>query len=88
MCTASDAYDRTDTTGPYPPEFVTLAKNVGPRALPLRMTHTEDGRHGDLTAHRPIGCADDGYGFGHHQRVRPGARWIPRRWMIEDPVRY
>ena len=59
------AYDRADVSGITPQEFVTLAKNVGMKALPLQNTYTDKDLYKFLSANGPLWCAGYWFGFGH-----------------------
>jgi len=63
MNTVAPVYEAD--TGISPQGFITLAKTVGLKALPLKNTHTSDDLHSYLKSHGPIWCAGFWYGFGH-----------------------
>ncbi|MCA8960149.1 MAG: C39 family peptidase, partial [Planctomycetes bacterium] len=65
MFTVPDAYARADTVGLYPTEFITLAKNVGLKPLPLSNQLTEADLFRDLRDSGPIWCAGYWFGVGH-----------------------
>lgn len=65
MNTVVPAYNRSDTSGITPQEFITLAQNVGLRALPLRNSHSSDNLHGYLANQGPLWCAGYWFGVGH-----------------------
>jgi ABC-type bacteriocin/lantibiotic exporter with double-glycine peptidase domain len=65
MNTHQVAYDRADVSGITPQEFVTLARNVGMAALPLKTTHTDKDLFQYLSSNGPIWCAGYWFGFGH-----------------------
>jgi len=65
MMTHQDAYDRADVSGITPQEFVTLAKNVGMKTLPLKNTHSKEDLYNYLNSHGPVWCAGYWFGVGH-----------------------
>jgi hypothetical protein len=65
MYTVPSKYDQADTVGLYPAEFITLAKNVGLKGLPVKNLHSETDLHGYLTRNGPLWCAGYWFGVGH-----------------------
>ena len=65
MNTVAPAYARSGSSGITPQEFITLAKNVGLSALPLKNLQTSDDLYGYLTARGPLWCAGYWFGVGH-----------------------
>ncbi len=65
MMTHQVAYDRADTRGITPQEFITLAKNVGMKALPNQNTHTTKELYKYLSESGPLWCAGYWFGVGH-----------------------
>ena len=63
MYSLSEKWGRNETISP--PEFITLAKNVGLVELPLANNHTASSLEAWLKAHGPIWCAGYWYGPGH-----------------------
>jgi hypothetical protein len=65
MFTIPDKYAQADTVGLFPQEFITLAKNVGLKALPIKNQHTEADLAKHLKDGGPVWCAGYWFGVGH-----------------------
>lgn len=65
MNSLSSAYTRSDTTGIAPQEFITLAKVVGLKALPVKNLHSATDLSGYLKGYGPLWCAGYWFGVGH-----------------------
>jgi len=65
MNTIASSYAVSDTQGIGPGEFITLAKKVGLKALPVKNLHAELDLVNYLRNHGPIWCAGYWFGFGH-----------------------
>ncbi|MBA1147439.1 C39 family peptidase [Ectothiorhodospiraceae bacterium WFHF3C12] len=65
MWTHTQAYERADTTGLYPQEFVTLARRVGMKPVPVNGSFSTEKLASLLRTHGPLWCAGYWYGVGH-----------------------
>jgi ABC-type bacteriocin/lantibiotic exporter with double-glycine peptidase domain len=65
MNTVASSYAVADTQGIGPSEFITLAKKVGLKALPVKNQHTEADLYTYLRDGGPVWCAGYWFGVGH-----------------------
>lgn len=65
MNTVAKKYEVADTTGLYPTEFITLARQIGLYRLPVKNQHSESDLFQYLRDSGPVWSAGYWFGAGH-----------------------